>query len=67
MRAAALPRSRSRVNVNLIWLLWIVIGLVVAAMHNYFNHVHTLRAVGSAVLAVLLWPLLFMGINLHIH
>ena len=65
MRAAALPRTRA--NVNIVWLAWIVIGLVVAAMHHYFANVHTLRAIGSAVLAVLLWPLLLLGINLHIH
>jgi hypothetical protein len=29
--------------------------------------VHTARQIGSAVLAVLLSPLLYLGIDLHIH
>ena len=62
-RTAAPPR----VSVNLIVLAYLVIGLVVAATHNYYDNVHTVRAFGSAVLATLLWPLLFLGINLHIH
>jgi hypothetical protein len=36
-------------------------------MHDYYAHVNTARALGSAVLATLLWPLLFLGIDLHIH
>jgi hypothetical protein len=30
-------------------------------------HVDTVRTVGSAILAVLLWPLLLLGIDLHIR
>jgi hypothetical protein len=62
-RTAAPPR----VSVNLIALAYLVIGLVVAATHNYYDHVDSVRAFGSAVLATILWPLLFLGINLHIH
>jgi hypothetical protein len=32
----------------------------------YFEHADTLRPIASAVLAVILWPLLLLGINLHI-
>jgi hypothetical protein len=65
LRAA--PLTRSRVNVNLVLLAYLVIGAVVAAMHDYYAHVNTARSLGSAVLATLLWPLLFLGIDLHIH
>jgi hypothetical protein len=51
----------------LIPLVWLVVGVIVAATHHYFEHVNSLRLVGSAILAVLLWPLLFLGINLHIN
>ncbi len=47
-------------------IIWLVVGVVVAASHHYFNHADTLRLVVSAVLAVLLWPLLLLGINLHV-
>jgi hypothetical protein len=47
-------------------IIWLIVGVVVAASHHYFNHVDTLRLVVSAALAVLLWPLLLLGINLHV-
>lgn len=53
-------------RVSLGGIIWLVVGVVVAASHHYFNHVDTLRLVVSAVLAVLLWPLLLLGINLHV-
>ena len=48
-------------------LIWLVVGAVAAATHHYFEHVETGRQVGSAILAVLVWPLLFLGIDLHIR
>jgi hypothetical protein len=46
---------------------YLVIGAFVAATHHYFAHLQVARQYGSAALAILLWPLLFLGINLHIH
>ena len=60
-----MPIARPRFG--LIPLVWLVAGLSVAATHHYFEHANTLRTVGSAILAVLLWPLVFLGIDLHIH
>lgn len=57
----------ARPRFGLIPLIWLVVGVIVAATHHYFEHVDSLRTVGSAILAVLLWPLLFLGIDLHIH
>ena len=47
-------------------LVYLVVGVIVAATHHYFQHVDTARTVGSAILAVLFWPLIFLGIDLHI-
>jgi hypothetical protein len=47
-------------------IIWLVIGALVASAHHYFMHVSTLKPIVSAVLAVALWPLLLLGINLHI-
>ena len=52
---------------RLLVLLWVIVGVAVAAQKHYFEHLGTWRTVLSAVLAVLLWPLLLLGINLHIH
>lgn len=47
--------------------VYLIIGAFVSATHHYFAHLHVARQYGSAALAILLWPLLFLGINLHIH
>jgi hypothetical protein len=47
-------------------LVYIVVGVAVAAQKHYFKHLDTIRLIASAVLAVVLWPLLFLGIDLHI-
>jgi hypothetical protein len=48
-------------------MVYIAAGLVIAATHHYFANVNTLKEVASAILAVVLWPLLLLGINLHVH
>ena len=60
-----MPIARPRFS--LIPLLWLVVGAIVAATHHYFEHIDTIRQVGSAIIAVLVWPLIFLGIDLHIH
>ena len=63
------PRTRSGVwaGPSLLTLIYLLVGVVVAATHNYFQNVDTIREVVSAILAVVLWPLLFLGISLHVH
>jgi hypothetical protein len=49
-----------------LFVVYIIIGVVVAAGHDYFEHVDALKPVASAVLAVLLWPLVLLGVNLQL-
>jgi predicted transporter len=51
---------------RLIGVIYIVIGVAVAASNDYFERLNTLRRVVSALLAVALWPLVLLGIDLHI-
>ena len=37
-----------------------------AAEHHYFEDLDALKPIVSAVLGVLLWPLVLFGINLHL-
>jgi hypothetical protein len=48
-------------------LLWIIVGVFVARSHHYLAVLNTGRQVLSAVLAIVLWPLLLLGISLHVH
>jgi hypothetical protein len=51
---------------SLLGIVYLVVGVAIAASHHYLTNLHTLRLIGSAVLAVVLWPLLLVGIDLHI-
>jgi hypothetical protein len=51
---------------KVVLVVYIVVGLVVANSHHYFAHLSGARPALSAVLAVLLWPLVLVGVNLHI-
>jgi hypothetical protein len=48
-------------------IVYVVIGAFVAASHHYYRHADSVRGVGSALLAIFLWPLVLLGTNLHIH
>lgn len=57
-------RRRTR-SVSLLFVAWIVVGIVVAASRGYLTAA-LLRLVLSALLAIVLWPLVLLGINLHL-
>jgi hypothetical protein len=48
-----------------LFIIWVVIGLVIAWTHAYIT-VAVLKVALSAVLGVFLWPLLLLGVGLHI-
>ena len=52
---------------RLVLIVYLVVGLLVASQHSYLSNVTTLSRVLSAVLAVVLWPLVLLGVNLTIH
>lgn len=56
----------SRAFSSLLFLVYIVIGAVVAASNNYFERLNSVKPIASAALAVLLWPLVLFGVNLHL-
>ena len=56
----------SRLISFLFSLAYLIIGLVVAGSHHYFEHLDSMRPIASAVLAILLWPLVLFGVSLHL-
>ena len=52
---------------GIVGLVYLIVGLVVASQKNYLSDVDTVREIVSAVLAIVLWPLLLLGIDLHIR
>lgn len=55
-----------RRQISLGLAVWVIIGAIVAAQHNFFDHLDGLSPILSAVLAVLLWPLVLLKIHVAI-
>ena len=47
-------------------VIYIIIGVIIASNQGYLASIGSLADIVSAALAVSLWPLLFLGINLHV-
>lgn len=52
---------------SLLGLLYVVIGVFVAADHKYFRNIDDVESIISLLLAVFLWPLLLLDVNLRIQ
>ena len=52
--------------IRLIWLIYIIIGIVIAWEKHYIT-VRLLKNIASALLAIFLWWLVLLGVNLHIR
>jgi hypothetical protein len=51
---------------SLLTIIYIVIGIFVASNHDYLKNFDTVERVISALLAIMLWPLVLLDVNLHI-
>ena len=47
--------------------VYIVIGIVVAAVKDYFNDLDTLKALLEALIVILIWPLILLGVDINIR
>jgi hypothetical protein len=47
--------------------VYLVIGVVVAAINDYFDDLGTLRRVGEALIAIVIWPLLLFGVDIDLR
>ncbi len=52
---------------TILGVVYVVIGVLVAASYNYLDHLGTLRGIISAVLAIILWPAVILGVDLDIR
>jgi hypothetical protein len=56
-----------RVSMSIVGVVYLVIGLVVASGHAFLANLNAVMPIVSAVLAVLLWPLVLLGVDLHLR
>jgi hypothetical protein len=51
---------------GILFLVYIVLGILVAAANGYFRNLGGIRSIISMVLAILLWPLVLAGIDIRL-
>ena len=46
---------------------YLAVGFLLADLHSYLEHLSVVRGIVSAGLAICFWPLLLLGIDLHVR
>ena len=46
--------------------IYLIVGVVVAAIYDYFDRLNTLRQIGEAIVAALIWPLILLGVHVNL-
>jgi hypothetical protein len=47
-------------------IIYIVIGVIMASNRGYLSDLGSISHLLSALLAIVLWPLILLGVNLHL-
>ena len=50
---------------SLLTIVYVAVGVIVASAHHYFQNVDHIKQVAEAALAVLLWPLILLGVSMR--
>ena len=58
-------RTRSGLS-SIVGVIYLIVGLVVSSSHAYLANLNAPMPILSAVLAVVLWPLVLLGVDLHL-
>jgi hypothetical protein len=53
-------------GISISGIIYLIIGLVVAGNRDYLTDLGTLPHLVSALLAIILWPLVLLKVDLHI-
>jgi hypothetical protein len=53
-------------RINLLWIAYLIVGVVVAADRHYFQAVNNIEEVVEAGLAIFLWPLVLLDVSMRI-
>jgi hypothetical protein len=47
--------------------IYVIVGVIVAAVEDYFENVDSLKGVLEALIAILIWPLVLLGVDINIR
>jgi len=50
---------------SVLTIIYVAVGVIIAADHDYFRNVDHIKEVAESVLAVLLWPLVLLGVDMR--
>jgi hypothetical protein len=53
-------------RIPLLFVIYVVIGVVVAYAEDYFDNVDRTKQLLSAILAIALWPLVLLGFDVKV-
>ena len=59
------PGKVRPVRISFLGIVYLV-GVVVAALNDYFDKLNTVKQVGEAVIAVVVWPLILLGVDINL-
>ena len=51
---------------RLLVVVYLIVGIVVASRRDYLGGIDTVRELLSALLAIVLWPLVLLGVDMRI-
>ena len=63
----AVTRRRRGGAIGLLAVAYLVIGAFVAGSRNYLDDIGSLERIVSGLLALLLWPLVLIGVNFNVN
>lgn len=63
---ARIVRLRNRPSALSLPAVWLIVGVVVAAIYDYFDSLGTVGRVLTVIAAVVFWPLLLFGFDIRI-
>jgi hypothetical protein len=49
-----------------LWVIWVIVGIVISWERAYIT-LGVIKIALSALLAIFLWPLVLVGVSLHLH
>lgn len=52
---------------SLLFVVYLVVGVIVAALYDYFDNLKTTGRVLTLIAAVLMWPMLLFGFDVRIQ
>ncbi len=52
---------------SLLFIVYVVVGVIVAAAYDYFDKLDTAGRVLTLLAAILMWPILLFGFDIRIH